>query len=83
MRPASRVPCRVKMMSAAEAANSRPSLESPAWITTGWPCGERGTVNSPEIVNCSPSCAKGRDSPSGVQESHSSRAVATNSAARL
>ncbi len=52
-------------------------------MATGWPCGERGTVNSPEIVNCSPSWAKGRDAPSGVQESHSSRAVATNSAARV
>ncbi len=71
------------MTSAADAANSRPSSESPAWMTTGWPCGERGTVNSPETVNCGPSWANGRETPSGVQESHSSRAVATNSAARV
>lgn len=71
------------MTSAVDAANSRPSPESPAWMTTGCPCGERGTVNSPEISKCCPVCVNGREVPSGVQESHNSRAVATNSAARV
>ena len=43
------MPCRVKIASAASAANSRPSSESPAWKITGLPCGLRGTLNWPQM----------------------------------
>jgi hypothetical protein len=33
--------------SAQRAENSSPRAEDPAWITTGRPCGERGTVKVP------------------------------------
>ena len=45
--PPRSVEWRLKMTSAVAAASSRPPSESPAWMTTGWTCGLRGTLNRP------------------------------------
>ena len=37
----------VNTSSAQRAANARPRPLCPAWISTGWPWGERGTENGP------------------------------------
>ncbi len=87
---------RLKMASALDAANSRPSSESPAWKITGRPCGERGTLNWPWMSKCwpwwtnAPALASLRKVPvawsamisSPCQESNSSWVVARNSLAR-
>lgn len=89
--------CLLKITSADDAANSRPSSESPAWMITGWPCGPRGTLNSPEMSKCRPWWRNGVTPPgrrnrpdrasaataSAAHESHSSLAVCRNSFARV
>ena len=39
---------------AQRAENARPRADWPAWMITGWPCGERGTVNGPRERKCAP-----------------------------
>ena len=36
-----------KITSPQRAAKALPRADWPAWMITGWPCGERGTVNGP------------------------------------
>ena len=56
-RPAPSAPCRrpaprswsfcaVNTTSAMRAASAWPGPEEPAWISTGWPCGARGTLSA-------------------------------------
>ena len=40
--------------SAMRAASAWPGPEEPAWISTGWPCGERGTLSAPVTVKYLP-----------------------------
>src|SRR6187402_1339314 len=35
-------------------ASAWPGPEEPAWISTGWPCGERGTFRPPSTVKYFP-----------------------------
>src|SRR6202012_700257 len=84
------------MASALEAANSRPSSESPAWKMTGRPCGLRGTLNWPLMSKCAslcanrPASASARNTPDSLsatissprQESNSSQVVCRNVLAR-
>ena len=44
----------VKMTSPQRPAKRRPRPLWPAWITTGWPCGVRGTVNGPRDAKYCP-----------------------------
>ena len=90
------MPCRLKIASALEAANSRPSSESPAWKMTGRPWGLRGTLNCPLISKWASECAnrpglgRVRNTPDALsamisspsQESNSSQVVARNVRAR-
>ena len=48
--PASMVGAWAKMISAIDAARSRPGPEAPAWTRTGRPCGEGGTLRIPSTV---------------------------------
>ena len=84
------------MASALEAANSRPSSESPAWKMTGRPCGLRGTLNWPPMSKCAsvwanwPASGSARNTPDSLsatissprQESNSSQVVRRNVLAR-
>ena len=86
----------MKIASAVLAANSRPCSESPAWNSTGWPCGVRGSEPAPWTVNCAPrwstSCtdpgrrntpfSRSTSSASSDQLSQNDFATSTNSAAR-